>query len=259
MEVQEKQILFGQVRKINSDVDKTRTITFEASNGNVDRHMSTLNPDGWELDAFNANSIVGYQHNVYGDDFCNPPNPDDVIGKGRAYMEDGILLTDITFEDGDNNPLAEKIFNKVKNGFLKAVSVGFLGIGDSEIEKQKDEKGNIIGEIEHFKGQELLEISVVNIPSNRTALKKDFRDAAARAIGFIKRQLPEFNYAEIEQMRLCDLLALMKGEKTVKDYKEDIINKIKKYQIEFEENITTDFNAIINNNQIKLNEKKLIR
>ena len=52
-----------------------------------DRHRTVLNPAAWQLDNFNRNGIVGYQHNVYGDGLCSGPNPDDVIGRGRAFLD----------------------------------------------------------------------------------------------------------------------------------------------------------------------------
>lgn len=120
---------FGYARKLADDVEKTRTITFVASTATRDRHRTVLNQDNWQLDNFARNGIIGYQHNVYGDNLCTPPSPDDVIGKGRAYVEGGELLVDITFEPADINPQAEKIFRKLLFGSLNAVSVGFLPIG----------------------------------------------------------------------------------------------------------------------------------
>src|SRR5690606_29514640 len=108
--------------------------------------------------------------NVYGDNLCTPPNPDDVIGIGKAFMRDGVLWGSVTFEPEEINPQAEKIRRKVKFGSLKATSVGFIPVKN---EKGEDgqygrmENGKLVDkETFYFNGQELLEFSIVNIPSN---------------------------------------------------------------------------------------------
>lgn len=179
---------------------ESRTVTFVASTYDKDRHGTILNQKNWNLDNFNANPIIGYQHNVYGDDMCNPPNPDDQLGYGRAYIEDDELLIDITFEPAEINPLAEKIFKKLQFGSLNAVSVGFMPL--------KDEKGNN-GEQRsdgfYFYGQELLEVSVVNIPSNPKALKKSFRDSTKNALSYLSKALNK-RFADIESMTVREIM-----------------------------------------------------
>jgi hypothetical protein len=180
--------------------EENRTVTFVASTYDKDRHGTILNQKNWNLDNFNANPIIGYQHNVYGDDMCNPPNPDDQLGYGRAYIEDDELLIDITFEPSDINPLAEKIFKKLQFGSLNAVSVGFVPL--------RNEKGNIGEERDgafYFHGQELLEVSVVNIPSNPKALKKSFRDSTKNAISYLSKALNK-RFADIEGMTVREIM-----------------------------------------------------
>lgn len=180
--------------------EENRTVTFVASTYDKDRHGTILNQKNWNLDNFNANPIIGYQHNVYGDDMCNPPNPDDQLGFGRAYIEGDELLIDITFEPAEINPLAEKIFKKIQFGSLNAVSVGFMPL--------KNEKGNHGEQREdgfYFYGQELLEVSVVNIPSNPKALKKSFRDSTKNALSYLSKALNK-RFADIESMTVREIM-----------------------------------------------------
>lgn len=151
--------------EIRAKSEGSRTVTFVASTYDKDRHGTILNQKNWNLDNFNANPIIGYQHNVYGEG--SSPNPDDQLGFGRAYVEGKELLIDITFEPEDINPLAEKIFKKIQHGSLRAVSVGFVPLKNEEGKYGEERDGAY-----HFFGQELLEVSVVNIPSNPKALKK---------------------------------------------------------------------------------------
>lgn len=199
-----KQFLAGQVRDFAPDVEHTRTVEFVASTATRDRHRTVLNQQNWRLDNFSRNPVIGYQHNVYGDE-CNPPNPDDVIGKGAARMEGGQLIVRITFEPADLNPLAEKVFRKVMFGTLNAVSVGFTEVGQGRYGEGREARGGP-EETYYFEGQELLEVSVVNIPSNPDAVKRHLRDSTARAMMFIKRALPEFSFSDIERLTVGEVV-----------------------------------------------------
>jgi len=174
-------------REFGEDIEKTRTVRFTISTSAKDRHDSILNMKGWKLDNFNRNPIVGYQHNVYGDNMCTPPNPDDVLGPARAWIEGDRLMGEVTFETADINPQAEKIFRKVLNGTLKATSVGFLEVGEGKWIKEKNLEGKVVGETYHFEGQELLEFSIVNIPSNPEATRKVVMNHARAGVNMLNR------------------------------------------------------------------------
>lgn len=150
--------------------EEGRKLTFVASDGTRDSAGTVLNVDGWDLKRFNKNGIIGYQHKVYGG-WDDTQNPDNVIGKGHAYVDGKRLMVDVEFEPADINPLAEKIYQKLLFGSLKAVSVGFVPVGKGawgEGEEALDGSNPTY----YYAGQELLEVSVVNIPANPNALKK---------------------------------------------------------------------------------------
>lgn len=175
-------ILFRQINapEIRKSEDKeSRKVTFIASDGSRDSAGTVLNQSGWDLSRFNTNGIIGYQHKVYGG-WDDTENPDNVIGKGHAYVEDDKLMVDVEFEPAEINPLADKIYKKVLFGSLKAVSVGFLPIGKGQWGKD-EESINGKNPTYYYGGQQLLEISVVNIPANPNALKKSFVDESIEA------------------------------------------------------------------------------
>ena len=155
-----------ELRKKN---EETRTITFVASDGSRDSSHTVLNVDGWDLSRFEKNPVIGYNHDIYGGWYGG--DVDHVIGKGRAYIEDKQLLVDITFEPKEINELAEKVFQKILFGSISAVSVGFIPIGKGAW-GMGDEAPGEANETYYYAGQQLLEISVVNIPSNANATKK---------------------------------------------------------------------------------------
>ena len=171
---------FGEIREISKNVEQTRTIQFVMSAGTRDRHGTVLNPNKWNLKNYNKNTIVGYQHEVYGG-FLFDSNPDNVIGSGRAFVEDNRLIGEVKFEPQEINPLAEKIFRKILHGTLRAASVGFLPIGKGkwgEDDEARDGKNPTY----YYESQELLEWSIVNIPSHPKALKRKLSDQLQSAL-----------------------------------------------------------------------------
>ena len=152
--------------------EEGRRLTFIASDGTRDSAGTVLNPKGWDLRRFNKNGIIGYQHKVYGS-WSGTDNPDNVIGKGQAYIKEDRLMVDVEFEPAEINPLAEKIYQKLLFGSLNAVSVGFVPVGKGAWGEGQEA---LTGEnpTYYYAGQELLEVSVVNIPSNPNATKKSY-------------------------------------------------------------------------------------
>ena len=152
-------------RVIPEDVEKTRTIEFIASNNSRDSHGTVLPVDKWDLSRYAKNGLVTYQHSYYSS------NPDMVIGRGVARIENNELIVAITFETEDLNPIAEKIFRKILAGTINAVSVmfaptqkGYWGTGE---EAENGSKPTY-----YYNGQELLDVSVVTLPSNADALRR---------------------------------------------------------------------------------------
>ena len=155
-----------EIRKVD---EETRTVEFVASDSSVDSYGTVLPVDKWDLTRYQNNGIVGYMHDVYGDSWTKSADPDDVIGKGEAFIEDGKLITRITFEPKELNEKADKIFRKLQFGSLHAVSVGFRATKKGHM---GDEDRGEDPKVYYYAGQELLEVSVVNIPSNANALKR---------------------------------------------------------------------------------------
>jgi hypothetical protein len=167
--------VLGQIRVLPDNVDETRTVQFVISTDKKDRHGTVLNLDGWILDNYNKNPIVGYQHDVYGDSFLQSPDPDSVIAKGRVFRESNSLIGEVTFEPADINPKAEKIFKKIKFGTLRSASVGFLPVEKGSWGKD-DESRDGKNPTYYFGKRELLEFSIVNIPSNPDAVMRQFEE-----------------------------------------------------------------------------------
>ena len=161
------------IRKVD---EETRTVEFVASDNSVDSYGTVLPVDKWDLKRYQGNGIVGYMHDVYGDSWTKSADPDDIIGKGEAFVEDDKLVVRITFEPADLNERADKIFRKIQFGSLHAVSVGFRATAKGHKgDEERGENPNVY----YYNGQELLEVSVVNIPANANALKRSMEEEEA--------------------------------------------------------------------------------
>lgn len=152
--------------------EEHRMVEFVASTGAVDTYGTVLPPDMWDLARYARNGVVGYQHDIYYSD-----DPDNVIGRGEAYTAGGELLIRIFFEPAELNPKADKVYRKVLFGSINAVSVGFRATAPGHWGRKADGEDP---EVYYYNGQELMEVSVVNVPSNPDAVKRSAAEELAR-------------------------------------------------------------------------------
>jgi hypothetical protein len=220
-----KQFGFGVRGDIPANAEESRIIQFILSTSTKDRHGTVLNQKGWDLENYKRNPIVAYQHNLSGG-MCSDPNPDFVIGKSVKIGTEGkgdekMLIADAQFEPAEVNPMAEKIFRKLLFGSLSRTSVGFLEKGHGQYGVNDEAEGRD-NETYYFEGQELLEYSIVNIPSNPDAGKRGLDNALLlrrmREEGYVQLMYAmkelggRFRLSQIEQLRICDVLTLLDGK-----------------------------------------------
>lgn len=138
--------------------DEKRSIDFIISTEAPDRYRDIIRVSGWDLKNYRRNPQVLYGHNSWGLPIGKSP---------RVWKEDDALKATAIFMGPDLNPLADAVFNMYKEGFLRAVSVGFRPLKWQWLRDDEDE--DVIVGIDFLK-QELLEFSAVPIPANPEAL-----------------------------------------------------------------------------------------
>lgn len=147
------------VKKDDEQVDQA-DVRVLASTEHTDRDMEIIKQDGIDLKQFKANPVILFGHNYH-----SPP-----IGKSlKTVVTEKGLEMDIKFASKKANPLAPQIQQLMKEGILKAVSIGF-------IPKERDEEDSKI-----ITKSELLELSIVPVPANPHAL------ALAMSKGYSKK------------------------------------------------------------------------
>ena len=92
---------------------------------------------------------------------------DAVIGKiEKAWVEDGRGLAEITFDSDEDS---EKIYQKVKSGTLKGVSVGYMvDVWEEVMPNKASEDGRFTGPCSIAKKWAPYEVSIVSVPADPT-------------------------------------------------------------------------------------------
>ena len=118
----------------------------------VDRGNDLIDPKAWELDNFQTNGIILFNH-----DRDNP------VGRAvKIEVNDDGLFVKAKMSDSDH-PEVSRIRDLVKDGVLRAFSVGF----DPKTSAEEEIEGKKVNMI---KQAELLEISIVSLPMAERSL-----------------------------------------------------------------------------------------
>lgn len=115
-------------------------------------------------------------------------NRDAVIGRViRAWIEDGRGMAEIEI---DSDEESEKIYQKMKSGTLKGVSVGYgVSIWEDVAANKKSSDGRFDGEASIAKRWEVYEISIVSVPADPTVGVGREKGSNEQTIQQFERQL----------------------------------------------------------------------
>lgn len=149
----------GYEGESNEEIKDDGIYSFTISTPEVDRYGTIIVPSGIDYTAYMKNPVV----------LLNHESKELPIGKCLGFFQNGENL-EATIQLDMNDEKACKINDKIKNGFVNAVSVGIIPIEETE--------QTINGEkVTTYVKSELVEFSVVTIPANRDALlKKHFEN-----------------------------------------------------------------------------------
>lgn len=147
-----------EIRAVN---DEKREATFIFSTDSVDRYGTRIRQN-WRLDSFRKCPTVLYAH-----DQKSLP-----VGQAKDVgVRDGKLQGTILFASAAANPLAENVWQSIREGTLRATSVGFW---PHSYHWEKEDGVEVLV----LDDNELLEQSIVPIPGNAEALMQHFRALA---------------------------------------------------------------------------------
>jgi HK97 family phage prohead protease len=168
-----------------------RTLRFTISSAAVDRDLDSVAVAGWQLDNFARNPVVLWAHRA-----DEPP-----IGKAIDFgRDDNRLFSAVQFLPSEGygaaSDVAEMIYKMVADGYLSATSVGFRPI-KWDFSTDKDRGGDDFFPGIDFQEQELVELSIVPVPSNPDALIEPGDDSRNTAPVIIPAPIQVVSY-EVE-------------------------------------------------------------
>lgn len=162
---------------------ESRSFDFTCSSANADGFGRVVVQD-WDLSRYEQNPVVLWNHGDGGSMFGSV-DVDATLPIGRASnvrVEGGKLLATITLVDAAANPIAEKVFQGLKQGSISAVSVGWQAG-----EARYDEAADALVLSQNL----LIEISVVAVPANPDAVRVDAEQNARLAASLLGRRPAE--------------------------------------------------------------------
>jgi HK97 family phage prohead protease len=146
---------------IDCEVKKLNDLTYEfiASTEDIDRDGEVIEVAGWDLKNFKKNPVITFAH-----DYRSLP-----VGKStKVWVADKQLRNYVEFPAEGVYPFADTVRRLVDGGFLRTESVGFRPAPDSVVFNENGD--GIKTPYRRYTKQELLEISIVPVPSNPNAL-----------------------------------------------------------------------------------------
>ena len=165
-----RKVLDCEIKKLGD-----RSYEFTASTSTQDRDGEVIDAKGWDLKNFKKNPVIMYAH-----DYRSLP-----IGKAsRVWLMGGKLKNTVDFPPEGTYEFADIVERLVDTGYLKTESVGFIP------KKWEDGDGDK-GPKRTYTKQELLEISIVPVPSNPDALRNAVEDGVITTKEFDTITKPE--------------------------------------------------------------------
>ena len=140
-------------------------MSFVLSTDEVDRHGDVIATGGWNLESYRKNPVFLWAH-----DYARP-----VIGRAvETWLEPHQLLARVEFAP---TVFAQEVAGLYQAGYQRGVSVGFKPLRFEE--RRNENTGTLVGI--RFLEQELLEVSAVPVPANRSALRRALTQAPLAA------------------------------------------------------------------------------
>lgn len=169
-----RKIINFEVKEVGEPEE--RVLQFVGSDETADRDDDIIEVSGWDLKNFKKNPVI-----LFGHDYRSPAVAKAV--KVEKDLENKQLVFDVKFPTTDelssngienaseHAKFVDTLYNLYKHGYMKATSVGFIPKKwtrrDDGDQSEKPEYARGV----RFMQQELLELSLVPVPANPSALE----------------------------------------------------------------------------------------
>jgi hypothetical protein len=160
-----------RTHSVTTKATASRSVQIIASTEAIDSYGEIVKQD-WRLDRYRANPVVLWSHGKLG--FLGPMKAEDTLPIGfcsSVGVVGGRLEATVVFVNDAANPFAEKVFEGVRQGSIRGVSVGFR---PGRIARVRQPDGS---EVDELSENDLFEISFTPLPANPEAVAKMARRA----------------------------------------------------------------------------------
>lgn len=183
--------------------------TFILSDESVNSHGDIVKTEGIDITRFLKNPVMLYNHShEYG-----------IIGRWeKLRIENGALIADAVFDEQEE--YGKRIKEKLEQGFINSVSIAI-----NVVEEHEEQGINVI-----YKS-ELVEVSIVDIPSNKNAVK-NFKNGSKTLY---------FSYQQKTQNKSLRFNLIQCLSLATNDTDTDILNSVKQLKINSENEIEKAF------------------
>lgn len=170
----------GQIRCRSNGVitknEEKRSISYLVSDETPDRMGDIIQVGAWDLKHYKENPVVLWAHDAKG----VPP-----IGKAtnvrRRYGPER-LTADIEYAPKEAHEFADTIYQLASRGFINATSVGFSPTQTKDLDQDERKALGLGSYGQLYTGAELMEISVVAVPANPSALEEGVKALVSEGI-----------------------------------------------------------------------------
>lgn len=144
--------------------EANRVLEFIGSNELMDRDGEIVSPEGWDLINYKKNPVI-----LFGHKYDQPA----VAKAENVWVEGKNLMFRVKFPEPGTYELSDVLYKLYKGKFMAATSVGFIP------KEWKDGTGEKGQPVRTYLKQELLELSLVPVPANPSAIlaSKFLKDA----------------------------------------------------------------------------------
>jgi phage head maturation protease len=156
--------------------EEQRKISYVVSDETPDRVGDIIAVKGWDLSNYKKNPVILWAHEAKD----VPP-----IGRGhnvrRRYGPDR-LTADVEFAPKEAYEFADTIYQLARRGFIRATSVGFMPKEAAQLDKEQRSKLGLGPYGQLFTSSELMEISIVAVPANPSALEEGVKSLCSEGL-----------------------------------------------------------------------------
>lgn len=194
--------------------NKERVLRFVISDESIDRDNEKIIQSGWNFKNYKSNPVLLSNHDLDGFSHGKAVKISKDTNTKKTYV-------DFEFAPPEVSSVADTYFKLYKNGYMNAVSVGFIPNQDKIVFGKSAKEPRVT-----YNEQELYEVSLVTVPANANALRTEKG---------IKKALED---GIVDDLEITELELYIKNM-TDETISKDVTGDIESNEIDFNNNLNS--------------------